>query len=208
MSIFTERKHRAMNRIQRLVFGEVAELYDQRRPSYPEALVEDVCPEPVDALEVGAGTGKATVLFAPRVASLVAIEPSAEMGEVLAQRLGALAGAAFPRVVKSDFESFEPGEQRFGLIYSAQAWHWVDAARRAGRAAELLAPGGVLAAFWNRPVWSPGPLRDRAGHGAGAARARAAGRPDRPLGHRAPRRDVGDLGAGGRGRPACYRGPS
>ena len=31
-----------MTRIQRLVFGEVAELYDRRRPSYPDALVADV----------------------------------------------------------------------------------------------------------------------------------------------------------------------
>src|SRR5574341_168271 len=46
-----------------LVFGEVAELYDRARPSYPERLVADVVAEIPDAprarvLEVGAGTGK------------------------------------------------------------------------------------------------------------------------------------------------------
>ena len=57
---------------RRLAFGEVAELYDEVRPSYPAELVEDVIAlAPLDgdaprALEVGAGTGKATVLFAQR----------------------------------------------------------------------------------------------------------------------------------------------
>jgi hypothetical protein len=58
-----------MNEARRLAFGSVAELYDRSRPSYPPALVDDVlglvgvAPR---VLEVGAGTGKATVLFAAR----------------------------------------------------------------------------------------------------------------------------------------------
>jgi len=50
-----------MARQPRLVFGEVADLYDRVRPSYPDALVDDVVElSGVDvsgrALEVGAGT--------------------------------------------------------------------------------------------------------------------------------------------------------
>jgi hypothetical protein len=51
------------------VFGEVAELYDQARPSYPAVLFDDViafAPQSPRVLEVGAGTGKATVLLAER----------------------------------------------------------------------------------------------------------------------------------------------
>ena len=50
---------------QRLIFGEVAAQYDQARPSYPDALFDAVVdygglgPHD-DALEIGAGTGKAT----------------------------------------------------------------------------------------------------------------------------------------------------
>ena len=146
-----------MSRVQRLVFGEVAELYDRRRPSYPEALATDVCPEPVDALEVGAGTGKATAPFVRRVRTLLALEPSPEMAAVIERRF---AGEGRVEVLRSDFEAFSPGDRRFGLVFSAQAWHWVDAERRAGLAADVLEPGGVLAAFWNRPAWTPGPLRD------------------------------------------------
>ncbi len=54
----------AVARERRLAFGDVAELYDRARPSYPAALVDDVlefaCARAGDlALEVGAGTGKA-----------------------------------------------------------------------------------------------------------------------------------------------------
>ena len=60
-----------MAREQRLVFGEVAEQYDRSRPSYPDAMVDDLVElaglgPGCRALEVGAGTGKAT--SAPGVA--------------------------------------------------------------------------------------------------------------------------------------------
>ena len=58
---------------RRLSFGSVAEQYDRIRPSYPEQLVDDVIAYAGDgltaagrALEVGAGTGKATLQFAAR----------------------------------------------------------------------------------------------------------------------------------------------
>jgi hypothetical protein len=53
----------AGEREQGTVFGEAAELYDQARPSYPEALIDEViafAPPSPRVLEVGAGTGKAT----------------------------------------------------------------------------------------------------------------------------------------------------
>ena len=60
-----------MAREQRLVFGEVADLYDRSRPGYPASLVDEVVSyaglTAGDAvLEVGCGTGKATVPFAAR----------------------------------------------------------------------------------------------------------------------------------------------
>ena len=53
-----------------LSFGSVAAAYEQFRPGYPEALVDAVLAyagHPVHtALEIGAGTGKATRVFAVR----------------------------------------------------------------------------------------------------------------------------------------------
>jgi SAM-dependent methyltransferase len=70
------------DRPRRLVFGEVAGLYDRARPGYPAALIDDLVTwaQPgARALEIGAGTGKATRLLAARGVSVLGIEPSAEM---------------------------------------------------------------------------------------------------------------------------------
>src|SRR6266567_7043011 len=83
-------------REQRTVFGEAAELYDRARAGCPEELVDDVvthCAAATPrALEVGPGTGKATVALAARGVEIVALEPSAAMANVAARRC-----ASFPR---------------------------------------------------------------------------------------------------------------
>ena len=140
---------------RRLSFGGVAELYDRSRPSYPQALLDGVLDfagagARSRALEVGAGTGKATVLFAERGLSIVAIEPSAEMAAVARRNC-----AAYPNVTveQIEFERWRPDGRPFRLVFSGQAWHWIapDVRYRAARAA--LEPGGAPAGFWNRPDW-------------------------------------------------------
>lgn len=146
---------------RRLAFGEIAELYDQARPTYPSALIGDVLSfagvGPGDcAVEVGAGTGKATVLFAERGVRVLALEPSAEMAQIARRNT-----AGFPNVDvhEVEFEHWEP-EERVKLVYSAQAWHWIEPGVRLVRAAEALDCGGALAAFWNGVIWKNSPLRD------------------------------------------------
>ena len=151
-----------MTREQRLVFGEVAELYDRHRPAYPNALVDDLVAmarlrEGSVVLEVGAGTGKATAMFAARKIRVVAIEPSAEMAAV-ARRLYTAEGNV--RIEQSDFEQWDAAGREFPLVFAAQAWHWVEPAIGFAKAARVLRPGGVLAAFWNRPVWARAALRE------------------------------------------------
>ena len=150
-----------MARERRLAFGEVARLYDQARPSYPEALVEDVLAlaplgAPPRALEVGAGTGKATVLFAARGVAVHALEPSAQMATIAEHNCAGFPGVTIER---SEFEVWQPPEAAFGLLYSAQAWHWISPEIRYQKARSVLAPGGLLATFWNWPDWERSELR-------------------------------------------------
>jgi SAM-dependent methyltransferase len=149
-----------VTRQQRLVFGEVAELYDRVRPSYPSALVDAVIdftgvPTP-STIEVGGGTGKATVLFAQRGVKVHVVEPSAEMLAVAGQRL-----AAFPQVTfdQASFEEWNPRGRTFDLLIAAQAWHWVPPRVRFQRAREVLPAGGTIAIFGNRPLAIPEPMR-------------------------------------------------
>lgn len=144
------------------MFGEVADLYHRHRPSYPEALARHLVarsgvPARGRVLEVGAGTGKATAVFAACGAPVLAVEPSPGMAEAARRHL-----ARYPAVdvVESDFERFDPGGERFPLLISAQAWHWIDPEVRYRRARAALTLDGVLAVFWNRPAWGPSPVRD------------------------------------------------
>ena len=134
---------------RRLAFGLVAEQYDLIRPGYPESLVDAVLAHcggtGTTALEAGAGTGKATRAFAARGLRITAVEPDPAMAGILAASCAGYPGVA---VVVRGFEAYRPG-QPCGLLFSAQAWHWMDPAVRWEHAAEVLAGGGSLALFWN-----------------------------------------------------------
>ena len=150
-------------REQRLVFGEDAELYEKARAGYPESLVDDVLSfvgveaSQVRALEVGAGTGKATRSFARRGVEIVALEPSAAMAAVARGNCGRFANV---RVDVTSFEDWPLEAAAFHLVFAAQSWHWVDREVRSAKAADALVPGGTLALFWHRTDWHGEPLRD------------------------------------------------
>lgn len=144
------------------MFGEVAETYDRVRPGYPEALVDDVLAyagaSPGDrAIEVGAGTGRATVLFASRGLRIDAVEPSPAMAAVARQNLAAFPAVVVHEVLFEDYDVEEPAR----LVYAAQAWHWVPTEVRYQRAHAALANGGAFAGFWNVPMsYRPAQLRE------------------------------------------------
>jgi SAM-dependent methyltransferase len=150
-------------REQRFVFGEAAELYDRARAGYPEALVDDVLGfiraggRPLRALEVGAGTGKATVAFAVRGLEILALEPSPAMAAVAMRHCSRFPGV---RIAGATFEEWPVEASGFDLLFSAQAWHWVDPSVRYVKAARALRAGGTLALFWHETHWRGEPLRD------------------------------------------------
>ena len=137
-------------REQSQVFGEVADSYHAARLDYPEELVADVLGyarlDGLPAVEVGAGTGKATLSFAAHGLELTCVEPDPRMAQVLRRTV-----APYPavRVENLAFEDWRPGGRRFGLLYAATSWHWTDPARRWDLAHEALVPGGTVALFWN-----------------------------------------------------------
>jgi SAM-dependent methyltransferase len=144
-------------RERRLVFGEVADVYDRVRPSYPAALIDRIVAlsgiEADDvAVEVGAGTGKATELVAARGVRIDAIEPSPEMAAELRTRVARFGDQV--RVHEASFETWEPppGLEHAALVYAAQSWHWVEPGSRVELAAAALRAGGWLALWWNRPA--------------------------------------------------------
>ncbi|MFE7709288.1 class I SAM-dependent methyltransferase [Streptomyces sp. NPDC057486] len=126
-----------------LSFGVMAEAYERFRPGYPVELFDMVMayaghPIPT-ALEIGAGTGKATRLLAQRGVRVTATEPDGAMLAELRKHV-----PTNVRTVQAAFEDLRPGE-RYGLVYAAAALHWTNPEGRWSRMAELLEPGGVFA---------------------------------------------------------------
>ncbi|MGW5667924.1 class I SAM-dependent methyltransferase [Micromonospora sp. NPDC003776] len=128
-----------------LSFGTVAQKYERFRPGYPAELVDLVLtyaghPVPT-ALEIGAGTGKATRLFAGRGVAVTATDPDGAMLAELRQHV-----PASVRTVRAAFEDLRPGV-RHRLVYAAAALHWTNPDGRWPRVAALLEPGGAFASF-------------------------------------------------------------
>ncbi len=136
---------------RRFTFDAIAERYSAVRPSYPKELLDDVVEEsgPLPGrkiLEVGCGTGLATRLFAETGSDILALDPGAQMIE--AARKG-LAGHSNIRFVTTTFEDWQLEPEKFSLVISAQAWHWVAPEVRFAKAAAALVPSGTLAVFGN-----------------------------------------------------------
>jgi SAM-dependent methyltransferase len=131
----------------RRTFNRAAELYDRARPTYPTALFDDLARlagvgPGCRLLEIGCGTGQATVPLAERGCEITAVELGAEMAAVARRNL-----ASFPaaRVVVAAFEDFPLPAEPFDVVLAATAFHWLDPATRVARAAAALRPGGALA---------------------------------------------------------------
>ena len=131
-----------------LSFGSQAAAYERGRPSYPpEAVDWLLAPTDTwvarDVLDLGAGTGKLTTRLVERGLQVVAVDPIAEMLEMLRTALPdtpALLGSA---------EQIPLPDNAVDAVLVAQAWHWFDQERAVAEIARVLRPGGRLGVLWN-----------------------------------------------------------
>jgi len=141
------------NRARRIDFDSDAANYDRTRPRYcPELFEAIVKATGLNAesklLEVGPGTGQATEPFLGFGCRVTA----AELGEHLAEYLRLkYADRENLTVWQGDFLQF-PETERYDLIFSATAFHWIPREEGFAKVQRLLKPGGMLALFWNHPV--------------------------------------------------------
>jgi SAM-dependent methyltransferase len=128
-----------------LSFGSVAEAYERCRPGYPEELVDEVLeyatPPVRAALEIGAGTGKATRVFAKRGIAVTATDPDPAMLTELRRHVPETVA-----VVQGRFEEL-PLTTAYDLVFAAASFHWTEPEGRWRRVAAMLKAGGVFASF-------------------------------------------------------------
>ena len=126
------------------LFDQHAEAYDRFRPTYPDAVIDELLgPVPVglDVLDVGCGTGIASRQIAQRGARVLGVE--------LAPRMAAIALGHGVDVEIAAFEAWDAAGRTFHRVTSAQAWHWLDLPIATAKAASVLRPGGKLCLIWN-----------------------------------------------------------
>lgn len=123
--------------------------YEQSRPSYPDELYRDLFAyQPVGrnrcALEIGAGTGKASLPILDSGGCLTALEPGAKLAAFAQKRFEGYSQAVLHQLTLQDFEC---APNAFDLIYAATAFHWIPEAYGYRRVYELLKRGGAFARF-------------------------------------------------------------
>lgn len=139
----------------RACFGEDLDAYDRTRPVAPDA-VFDALVELARltagslVLEIGPGTGQATVPMLRRGLRVTAVEVDPRLAARTRRNL-----AGFEVVVEaSSFEEWDPAGRSFDAVVACNSFHWLDPATRYPKVASVLAPGGHLAVL-TTPVVVP-----------------------------------------------------
>jgi len=134
-----------------LSFDSRADSFFNGHPGYPEELVDEILkysgfPKGGRMLEIGAGSGQATLPFAKRGIGITAVEPGQNMVD-LARPL--FAGQTHVDFIVNTFDQWPLEKEAYDLIISARALHWVHPKLRFSKTADALRDQGCLATFRN-----------------------------------------------------------
>lgn len=131
----------------------IANQYDKNRPNYPDKLIEDIIniteiKHNSDILEIGSGTGIATIPFIKKGYNIHCIEIGENLVNILKKKISNNPG------IKIDLISFENWipDRKYDLIFSAQAFHWIDINIKYKKTFSILKENGYLALFWYIPI--------------------------------------------------------
>ncbi len=136
---------------QRESFNYAAKIYDEGRPSYPDEVVDWIIDrtkisKDKTLLEIGPGTGQATIKFAEKGYRIHCIEIGSNLADTLKQKVTSYNVT----VDVSSFEAWEPeGPFKTSFIFSAAAFHWIDYKVKYKKCYDLSEKDGYLVLMWN-----------------------------------------------------------
>lgn len=138
----------------RLTFNEDAPNYDRFRPTYTDELFADVIRFSGlggnnRALEIGVGTGQATLPFLKTGCEVTAIELGDKLAQFTKEKFSEFKNF---EVINQEFESVELDGNAYDLVYSASAFHWIKTETGIPKVYGLLKSGGVFAWFSVQPL--------------------------------------------------------
>src|SRR6185312_6800181 len=133
-------------------FVEVADSYERGRPGYTPAVAEAIAAElhlasGARVLDLAAGTGKLTRALLGVGLDVIAVEPQAQLREILTARVGA------ERVLDGVAEEIPLPTASAHAVTVADAFHWFDHAAALREIRRVLVLGGGLAVLRILPDW-------------------------------------------------------
>jgi len=131
-------------------FDVFAETYHSVRPGYPAQVytdIKEVCSLDSTSrlLEIGAGSGIATVEIAKFGSKIVAIEPGSHLAAIAREQTKEYRNV---EVREEAFEDFQSAE-RFDAILTFTSFHWLKGEDKYQRMLKLLKDAGNLVLVWN-----------------------------------------------------------
>lgn len=137
----------------RFKFNEDALNYDRWRPTYGTEIFNDIINYSElnnlkNALEIGIGTGQATLPILKTGCKITAVEIGESLSEYVRQKFLEFNNFEVKNIA---FESFIAENNQYDIIYSATAFHWIPQDLGYTKAYSLLKSGGTIALFWNHP---------------------------------------------------------
>jgi SAM-dependent methyltransferase len=145
----------------RQMYSDVADLYHEFRPRYPEALIDEAIAKSellvsnpnARILEIGCGPGTLTLPLAQRGYDVVAIDPGSGMIAKAREVCQDYSNVEFHNETFKDY--LEKADSSFDAIIAATSLHWAlagdDKPAMIEKMAGLLKQGGNLLLFWNLP---------------------------------------------------------
>jgi ubiquinone/menaquinone biosynthesis C-methylase UbiE len=135
----------------RASFDQAAEDYDAVRPGYPPGLINDIVtiaalPTNAHILEIGCGTGQATMPFAQHGYQLTCLDIGVALLAIAQRKFTSFPNVRFHLVA---FEDWPAQPDMFDLVMSATAFHWIAPEVGYPKAAYVLKDTGSLAIFSN-----------------------------------------------------------
>ncbi len=126
--------------------------YDRYRPGYPAELFETIqaqlaLPSPPRVVDLGAGTGRASLAMAELGWRVTAVEPGKPMLDQL--RASAANEGLLVSTVQATAEATSLDPASADLATAAQSFHWFDQDAALTEMARIVKPGGGIALFWN-----------------------------------------------------------
>jgi ubiquinone/menaquinone biosynthesis C-methylase UbiE len=142
-------------------FAPHADAYARGRPGYPPALVpllqELGITSGATVADLGAGTGQSSAVLLATGATVIAVEPNAQMRTHAASRF-----ASEPRfsIIAGRAEATTLGDASIDHVAAMQALHWFDVPAARAEMRRVLRPGGRVVLVWNTRTQSTPFMRE------------------------------------------------